>query len=259
MGRSAACHLTVDDPLVSRNHARLVVGDEETTIEDLGSRNGVRVNGRPITGVVTIGDGTRLRVGTQEIVLRRVEEALVAPRRHRSTGFMIHCTSCGVPFATDEERCPNCGRADPPEETTTTTEQAWSLELLIETMHRAEALDRTQDLERLLMQARELVDRPGLTMDRRRLDQLADTAVRMASASGSVEWARWALSLFAKRGIVPRPEVGQRLSGLPASSRQGLTVAAADVIKNVEASSLAEGPDREAFELFQALAGGDRA
>jgi len=255
IGRSAACHLTVDDPLVSRNHARLMIGDEETTIEDLGSRNGVRVNGRPITGIVIIGDGTRLRVGTQEIILRRVEEAIVAPRRHRATGFMIHCTTCGVPFATEEQSCPNCGHSEVAEETTTTTEQAWSLELLIETMRRAEALDRTQDLERLLRQAKELVERPGLEMDRRRLDQLADTAVRLAAASGSVDWARWALGLFAKRGIVPRPEVGQRLSSLPPMSRKGLSLAAADVVRSAEGSAVVDGPDKEALELFQALAG----
>jgi hypothetical protein len=234
----------------------LYVGEEEATIEDLGSRNGVRVNGRPIAGCVAIGDGTRLRIGTQEVVLRRVEEALAAPRRHRATGFMIHCTSCGVPFATDEQQCPNCGHSEAPEETTTTTEQAWSLELLIETMRRAESLDRTQDLERLLQQAKDLVERPGLSIDRRRLDQLADTAVRLASSTGDVQWARWALGLFARQGLVPRPDVGQRLTSLPPNTRRDLCGAAANVIQSIERESIVEGPDRESFELFAALANG---
>lgn len=256
IGRSAGCHLTIDDPLISRSHAKITVTDEQITIEDLGSRNGVRVNGRLISGVVPITDGTRLRVGTQEMILRRVEDALIAPRRNRSTGFMVHCTSCGVPFSTDDPACPNCGHTDSVEETTTTTEQAWSLELLIETMRRAEALNRTQDLERLLVQAREIVERPGLSMDRRRLDQLADTAVRMAAESGSLEWARWALSLFAKRGIVPRSEVGQRLSSLPPASRLDLTSAVADVVRSAAPESLTDHADLEALELFRALAAG---
>lgn len=256
IGRSAGCHLTIDDPLISRTHAKITVTDDQITVEDLGSRNGVRVNGRLISGAVPMGDGTRLRVGTQEMILRRVEDALVAPRRNRSTGFMVHCTSCGVPFSTDDPACPNCGHADSVEETTTTTEQAWSLELLIETMRRAEALNRTQDLERLLVQAREIVERPGLSMDRRRLDQLADTAVRMASESGSLEWVRWALGLFAKRGIVPRSEVGQRLSSLPPASRLDLTSAVADMVRNATAESLTDNADKEALELFRSLAAG---
>jgi len=256
IGRSAGCHLTVDDPLISRSHAKITVTDDQITVEDLGSRNGVRVNGRLISGVVPIGDGTRLRVGTQEMILRRVEDALIAPRRNRSTGFMVHCTSCGVPFSTDDPACPNCGHADSVEETTTTTEQAWSLELLIETMRRAEALNRTQDLERLLVQAREIVEKPGLAMDRRRLDQLADTAVRMASDSGSLEWVVWALGLFAKRGIVPRSEVGQRLSSLPPASRLDLTTAVADVVRSVQPDALTDHADREALELFRSLAAG---
>jgi len=256
IGRSAGCHLTIDDPLISRSHARITVSDDQITVEDLGSRNGVRVNGRLISGVVPIGDGARLRVGTQEMVLRRVEDAIVAPRRNRSTGFMVHCTSCGVPFSTDDPACPNCGHTDVAEETTTTTEQAWSLELLIETMRRAEALNRTQDLERLLAQAREMVERPGLSMDRRRLDQLADTAVRMAADSGSLEWVRWALGLFAKRGIVPRSEVGQRLSSLPPASRQDLTSAVADLVRSAAAESLTDTADKEALEVFRLLAAG---
>lgn len=258
IGRSAACHLTVDDPLVSRNHARIFVGDDEATIEDLGSRNGVRVDGRAISGLVVLSDGTRLRIGTQEIVFRRVEEALAAPRRHRSTGFMVHCSSCGVPYATDQRECPNCGQAGATEETTTATEQAWSLELLIETMRRAEALDRTQDLERLLRQAKELLDKPSLSVDRRRLDQLADAAVRLASASGDVGWASWALGLFAEHHLVPRPEVGQRLSNLPPSSQHHLRQAAERVVCGVEASTLVDGPDHESFLLFSALAGQGR-
>jgi pSer/pThr/pTyr-binding forkhead associated (FHA) protein len=45
IGRSLECHLTIDDPLVSRQHARITVGDDGAQIEDVGSRNGVRVNG----------------------------------------------------------------------------------------------------------------------------------------------------------------------------------------------------------------------
>ena len=37
LGRSSDCHVTIEDPLVSRQHARIMVRGEEATLEDLGS------------------------------------------------------------------------------------------------------------------------------------------------------------------------------------------------------------------------------
>jgi FHA domain-containing protein len=44
IGRAETSEVRLDDPSVSRQHARLTVG-ETVQIEDLGSRNGVRVRG----------------------------------------------------------------------------------------------------------------------------------------------------------------------------------------------------------------------
>ena len=48
IGRSAACHVSIEDPLVSRQHARVSIDGDSATIEDLGSRNGLLIGGRPI-------------------------------------------------------------------------------------------------------------------------------------------------------------------------------------------------------------------
>src|SRR4030088_2857701 len=48
VGRNATCQLSLDDPLVSRRHALLIVAKDGVTIEDLQSRNGVIVNGQRI-------------------------------------------------------------------------------------------------------------------------------------------------------------------------------------------------------------------
>lgn len=247
IGRSANCGLTIDDPLVSRSHARLTITKDSASIEDAGSRNGIRVNGRTIVGRVLLSDGARFRVGTQELVLREVEEApLVAPRR-RATGFMIHCQRCSLPYSTDAPSCPNCGQdqALDEEEPTTTTEQAWSIELVAETMHRARALGRSDNLERLLVQARGVLDHSSVTVDRRRLDQLADGAIRFAAEAGNVEWARWALGLYSKRGIAPGPEVGQQLSSLPPAARDTLAPAVGQVVRSLRPPT---GGDEEADE-----------
>jgi hypothetical protein len=261
IGRSASCQLTIDDPLISRNHARLILRDDEATIEDLGSRNGVRVNGRPITGPTPVGDGARLRIGTQEVILRKLQEVSQVPRRHRATGFMIHCTSCGLPYSTESHACPHCGHSDqakelPGDEHTTTTEQAWSLELLVETMKRADALGRSQDLERLLVQARDMMTSVHLTIDRRRLDQLADAAMRLAVDEGKLEWARWALGLYAKRGLVPRPEIGRRLTSLPPTTRDSLAPAVDHVVASIRSDYLADGADEQTLELLRSFSSG---
>jgi pSer/pThr/pTyr-binding forkhead associated (FHA) protein len=46
VGRSAGCDLRLDSPVVSAEHARIVRTKEGFGIEDLGSTNGVTVNGR---------------------------------------------------------------------------------------------------------------------------------------------------------------------------------------------------------------------
>ncbi len=257
IGRSANCELTIDDPLVSRNHARLIISGDEAFIEDAGSRNGIRVNGRTITGRTRIGDGARFRVGTQELVLRRLEEATVQPPRRRSTGFMIHCPNCGLPYSTEAHACPNCGKDHGEDEPTTTTEQAWSIELVAETMHRARALGRSDALERLLVQARNVLDTTSVTVDRRRLDQLADGALRFAADSGDVEWARWALGLYSKRGLAPGPEVGKQLGSLPPSHRETLAPEAGAVVRSLRPpSDGGEDADDQTLEVLRKIASG---
>ncbi|HBQ16764.1 MAG TPA: hypothetical protein DEF51_38405, partial [Myxococcales bacterium] len=66
LGRSPDCHITIEDPLISRRHAKISIREEEAKIADLGSRNGVRVNGRSIDEEHVLSDGDRIRLGTQE-------------------------------------------------------------------------------------------------------------------------------------------------------------------------------------------------
>lgn len=69
LGRSAACHMVVDDPLVSRRHARIQTTTDSTTIEDLGSINGVFVNGQRIGSARrSLSDGDRIDIGNAQFV-----------------------------------------------------------------------------------------------------------------------------------------------------------------------------------------------
>jgi hypothetical protein len=69
IGRSASCQLSLDDPMVSRQHAALVVSGQTITVEDLGSRNGVQVNNRTIEGPHPVVLGDVVKIGSQEMTL----------------------------------------------------------------------------------------------------------------------------------------------------------------------------------------------
>lgn len=69
IGRAADCQLSLDDPLVSRNHATLTVTLDAVVLADLGSRNGVRVNGDRIDGKKKLAHGDQIAIGSQEMVV----------------------------------------------------------------------------------------------------------------------------------------------------------------------------------------------
>lgn len=231
LGRSVTCHVTIEDPLVSRRHARIVVHGDRVTIEDLGSRNGSFVDGRPAVGVVDISAGARIRIGTRELVVCRVSDEAQARRHASSTGFMVHCGSCGFPFASDHELCPHCGADVPSEESTdriedptlnSTLKHAWSLELLVETVSRALSLERWQDVERVLLRARHLLEEIAVEEEppsNENIDRLARAAVALADGQGLPEWGKWAVELYTHFGFVPPPHVSRYLASLPLEQR----------------------------------------
>ncbi|MBN1530257.1 MAG: FHA domain-containing protein [Thermoleophilaceae bacterium] len=63
IGRASDCEIHVEDPLVSRRHARVVSSELGTALEDLGSSNGVYVNGRRSAGVTPLHPGDVVQLG----------------------------------------------------------------------------------------------------------------------------------------------------------------------------------------------------
>ncbi|HYP76395.1 MAG TPA: FHA domain-containing protein [Polyangiaceae bacterium] len=87
LGRNPDCELAISDPAVSRRHARLWVNQTQIVIEDLGSQNGVHVNGARIQGPRELRAGDVIRICSHELQLvLPVEEAILAPNRYRITG-----------------------------------------------------------------------------------------------------------------------------------------------------------------------------
>jgi hypothetical protein len=69
IGRGPDANMFIDDPLVSRAHARLsVLPDERVIVEDMHSTNGLFINGmRLARPTASLSEGDRLLIGTTEI------------------------------------------------------------------------------------------------------------------------------------------------------------------------------------------------
>lgn len=67
VGRLNVNHICVADGTVSRNHAKIVVSDQEITIYDLASENGVFVNEKQITEHILVS-GDRIQFGAAKLL-----------------------------------------------------------------------------------------------------------------------------------------------------------------------------------------------
>ena len=71
VGRAPTADLRIDDPRVSRLHARIEMRDDGVYVEDLGSRNGTMVNG-VVTDGRRLAAGDEIRIGAASIIFRGV-------------------------------------------------------------------------------------------------------------------------------------------------------------------------------------------
>ncbi len=77
------CDIVFQDLSVSRQHARLIVdNDNAVFIEDLGSRNGVLVNGEPVTDKHPVSSQDLVALGTTSFLMldrEQIHETIVSP------------------------------------------------------------------------------------------------------------------------------------------------------------------------------------
>ncbi|MCQ3813703.1 MAG: FHA domain-containing protein [Acidimicrobiia bacterium] len=72
IGRAEVCELKIRDQLASRRHARIHVADD-ISVHDLGSTNGVLVNGETIAGAVKVAPDDKVSIGDTMLSIRLVE------------------------------------------------------------------------------------------------------------------------------------------------------------------------------------------
>jgi FHA domain len=199
LGRSSGSQLFLDDPLVSRRHATLIVEDEGVAVEDQNSRNGVLVNGVRISGRTQLHPGDRIHIGSQELTLVAVQgqgSDEVEARIGRMTLTRVPTrgegeAGHGVPV-TD----PAVGDADAD---AITVRRVNAFRLLSGVAEKALALGRAEEAERLLSAPlTELVEasRAGQRLSPALVDTVARFAAKLASSTAKGAWADYVIELY---------------------------------------------------------------
>jgi DNA-binding winged helix-turn-helix (wHTH) protein len=70
IGRDDAAALWIDDPLVSRRHARIVIDERGAVLEDLGSKNGTLLRGEKIRSPAKLVDEDLITIGPASMIFR---------------------------------------------------------------------------------------------------------------------------------------------------------------------------------------------
>jgi pSer/pThr/pTyr-binding forkhead associated (FHA) protein len=179
IGRGTASDILLDDALVSRRHARLRVTGGTVTLLDLGSRNGVLLNGQRVEGEVVLEHGDRIGIGSVELGL--VEAPRNEERLPRESGRYANRTLTDF-------RPPSAPPVDAEEETTCT---AHAFDLLTGVVDKALVAGRADEVSRLLFShlerfAADCEAGKKLPPDTR--EAVAHYAVKLAEATGQPAW-----------------------------------------------------------------------
>jgi predicted component of type VI protein secretion system len=217
VGRSAGCQLSLDDPLVSRRHALLVVSRDGVTIEDLQSRNGVIVNGQRIPGRTKVQAGDKIVIGSQELTLL---EGRDSAGRETASHQMGKRTLPKMPAATELMAAERASSAPPSEQMLgdadaepSMVRRADAFNLLGGVAEKALAMGRADEAERLL--ASPLADvveasRAGKRLSPWLVDMAARFAAKLATATAKGAWADYVIELYdAQMRPCPAPVVDE--------------------------------------------------
>lgn len=217
IGRSPDCLITLDDPLVSRRHGRLLINENEAIFEDLGSRNGSRINGRRVHEPVRLNEGDRLRIGALELVYCLVPEAALATG---PTGHLGQCAECPAFFPHEVVACPICGANARREPITCPPNPEFDGALYLLTGLASDALDRNdrgeaERLLRLALSRLETVLASGEVPKTAQLDALMEALLMlMGQGGGSIALLQRVLAAYVRRASLPRVTAMRSMANL---------------------------------------------
>lgn len=200
VGRGDGSQLVLDDPLVSRRHACFVVDEREVTVKDLGSTNGVLVNGTRVDDMQIVVPGDQITIGRHNAELCWVPYSAA----ERARPPEVHSGRPAADTVVDQRPPgppPAHGFGD-----TEATHETRVLEMLSGVAEKAFELGRGGDAERILRRPLEtLLARVegGATTDLREVCDAGLLAVRLARATAQGSWIDYVFRLFGGLGRLP--------------------------------------------------------
>lgn len=202
IGRHETCHIVIDDPLASRRHACVTWEFGKLVVEDLGSVNGVLLNGKRIEQATEIVNGDELRLGNQRIDVFISEQIGNRPRHAVSAKTLVGEKAVAVVSEEQDE--------------STTVRDGEALATLALVAERTLAIGRGADAERILEKALNSVRsrvRRSEPVDAETVELAASCAVRLAEATRKGVWVDFAIEVYATLGLVLPAPVVDRLYG----------------------------------------------
>jgi pSer/pThr/pTyr-binding forkhead associated (FHA) protein len=223
LGRSNDCALRVDDPLASRRHAAITVTPVGVTIRDLGSRNGVLVNGDDIDKDRALVEGDLITLGSQALTVRAICRAgdariSVPPVVAEASGAPSGRQALGK-IAVQKRAVPG---AEIHASANTTLNQSSAVgrpsgafRLIVEAAGRAIASNHPERAEKILEAP--LLDllatlRAGRDVEREVLDLAVQQALALCEITRELRWADYVHDLYDQMRIPMPLPVADRLA-----------------------------------------------
>ncbi len=206
VGRSSTCNLALDDALVSRRHAIFRSSGEAVSVEDLGSRNGVIVNGQQIVGTQELKHLDRVVIGAQELLIVRVLDRAVRERGNHPTlaGMTLDLPVVNPDFV-DEPTAHHGGS------------------VLDRIADKALALGRFEEAERMLSRRMvEMVEEARSGGRRPEPDKLlvaTNYAIQLAAGTAKPQWIDWIFDVHDASEAMIDAEIIDRLHTLVRQTR----------------------------------------
>jgi pSer/pThr/pTyr-binding forkhead associated (FHA) protein len=197
VGRSSGCHLVLEDSMVSRRHAELIVTDEAVTVKDLGSVNGLYVNARRLEGSQRLKEGDTVQIGQREFVLRSFVRESVPISSDRNMAETLHGDTSVLDEGQSEDQ----------------THVGDVFDVLGSVADKVLAMDRGEEAERILSGVLQSILREakeGREVSAAIAERAASYAVRIAWATSRASWLDYVIELHTKLGrILPSAVVDQ--------------------------------------------------
>lgn len=204
IGRSSNCHLVLDDGLVSRRHAQIVVTDSRAAVEDFGSANGVFVNDKRVSGSEQLNAGDRLQIGKQVFVVCAVNRPPVSLPAERFNAETLHGLRAAPDLSLDIQLGDRAAGTKPdmkiPAVEAEATTRAEALELLGGVADKVLAMGRGEEAERVLSTALANVlaeVKRGREPAPRVVGRAASYAGKLAEATSRGKWLDYTIELYA--------------------------------------------------------------